>query len=417
MASALENVPLETFDEENDITATADEILFILSLGFLTVGLRGAAIGGFAAISTTRALLSQLSKAPLYTVYELRIITDRVDSFEQELNSPSDSDFPLTPPLVRLMMREVAGCREVLPVVWSRFEGMNEHHFKYQTELVHLRRRLINLLTQMYGGEFDPAPILQIQKELEVLNNEVTAEITEDKYPGNGSQLLLKQIQICIPHVKWFAEHGPQINPSVVEFMPALIDINHAFELFLMTHRWTLRETDLFTYKEQLDSIKRQITERVEIDQETHVPNSDYAIAVFLTRKARALLFKILDLAEPVDEVLSPMYNQLQTTKRCLLEVQNMGGLSDLRELYPYQMKLASIDNAREDGKFVVNNRVPAGQAAINAILSDCFELCHELKLDLETREENLEDDDDDDEDEDDDEEEDEDEEDDGDEN
>lgn len=390
----MEEVPLDTFDHDNEITAAADEILFILSLGFLTVGLRGAAIGGFAAISTIHSLLSQLTMAPLYTHAELQVLCDRINTFEQELGSPENSEFPLTPALVRLMQREVEGCRKYMPLALSRFEGMNESHFKYQTQLVLARRELLNHLTLHYNEECDTAPIQQLANELEELDKTVKTVFANDSDNRPGCALLVKQIEICIPHVKRFCELGPIINPSVIEFMPKLIEINHTFELFLMTHRWTLRETDLFVYKEQLDEILHKVSERVESDPETHVPNSDFAIVVFLTRKARALLFKILDLAEPVDEILSPMYNQLQTTKRCLIEVRNMGGLSDLRELYPYQMKLASIDNAREDGKFVVNNRVPAGQAAINAVLSECFELCHELKLDLETREEEEEDDD-----------------------
>lgn len=406
LTATLKEVPLDTFDQKNEITAVADEILFIMSLGFLTVGLRGAAIGGFAAVSTIHCLLSQLTMAPLYTYPELKVLCDRIDTFEEELSSPDDSEFALTPELVRLMEREIRGCRKYLPMALSRFEGMNESHFKYQKQLVLLRRELLNALAQHYNEEFDPVPIQQLAKELEDLDKTVKTVFANDKDNRPGCALLVKQIEICIPHVKRFAEQGPLINPSVVEFMPKLIEINHTFELFLMTHRWTLRETDLFVHKEQLDEILQKISTRVECDPETHVPNSDFAIAVFLTRKARALLFKVLDLAEPVDEILSPMYNQLQTTKRCLEEVRDMGGLSDLRELYPYQMKLASIDNARQDGKFVVNNRVPAGQAAINAVLSECFELCHELKLDLETREE---DDDEDDEEGDDDDEEDED--------
>lgn len=45
-------------------------------------------------------------------------------------------------------------------------------------------------------------------------------------------------------------------------------------------------------------------------------------------------------LSEPVSEALLPVYNQLSTLKRCLLEVKNSGGGSSVRELYPYSMKV-----------------------------------------------------------------------------
>lgn len=47
--------------------------------------------------------------------------------------------------------------------------------------------------------------------------------------------------------------------------------------------------------------------------------------------------------SEPVSEALLPVYNQLQTLKRCLIEVKNSGGVSSPRELYPYSMKVRVI--------------------------------------------------------------------------
>lgn len=44
--------------------------------------------------------------------------------------------------------------------------------------------------------------------------------------------------------------------------------------------------------------------------------------------------------SEPVSEALLPVYNQLQTLKRCLVEVKEQGGVSSARELYPYSMKV-----------------------------------------------------------------------------
>lgn len=47
--------------------------------------------------------------------------------------------------------------------------------------------------------------------------------------------------------------------------------------------------------------------------------------------------------SEPVSEALLPVYNQLQTLKRCLIEVKNSGGVSSPRELYPYSMKVSFV--------------------------------------------------------------------------
>jgi len=85
--------------------------------------------------------------------------------------------------------------------------------------------------------------------------------------------------------------------------------------------------------------------------------------------------------SEPVSEALLPIYNQLQTLKRCLVEVQNSGGVSTARELYPYNMKLNSIDNMRVDGKFTVGGDIPEGQGSVNDLLSECYEIAYELQI------------------------------------
>lgn len=94
------------------------------------------------------------------------------------------------------------------------------------------------------------------------------------------------------------------------------------------------------------------------------------------------------------------MYNQLQTLKRCLLEVKESGGVANSRELYPYSMKVSlqgiwairgtrnitnmmqlnSIDNMRVDGKFYVGNDIPEGQGSVNALLSECYDIVWELR-------------------------------------
>jgi len=85
-----------------------------------------------------------------------------------------------------------------------------------------------------------------------------------------------------------------------------------------------------------------------------------------------------------VSEALLPIYNQLTTLRKCLLEVKKLGGVSSPRELYPYSMKLNSIDNMRVDGKFMVGEEIPDGQGRVTQLLEECFELAYDLRNDAE---------------------------------
>jgi hypothetical protein len=50
-----------------------------------------------------------------------------------------------------------------------------------------------------------------------------------------------------------------------------------------------------------------------------------------------------------------------------------------VRELYPYQMKLASIDNMRQNGTFYdEDGMIPEGQG-VCAILNECYDILHDL--------------------------------------
>lgn len=91
--------------------------------------------------------------------------------------------------------------------------------------------------------------------------------------------------------------------------------------------------------------------------------------------------------SEPVSEALLPIYNQLTTLKRCLVEVKKLGGVSSPRDLYPYSMKLNSIDNMRVDGKFMINDEIPDGQASVTQLLEECFEIAYELRTEAEENE------------------------------
>ena len=96
----------------------------------------------------------------------------------------------------------------------------------------------------------------------------------------------------------------------------------------------------------------------------------------------------MLTSSEPVSEALLPVYNQLSTLRRCLEEVKRSGGVSSARELYPYSMKLNSIDNMRHDGVFRVNDDIPEGQGAVIQLLSECFDIAYDLRTQAEKEEE-----------------------------
>lgn len=64
---------------------------------------------------------------------------------------------------------------------------------------------------------------------------------------------------------------------------------------------------------------------------------------LYVVRKCYAMIYFMITSSEPVSEALLPIYNQLSTLKRCLIEVKKSGGVNSPRELYPYSMKVCML--------------------------------------------------------------------------
>lgn len=168
-----------------------------------------------------------------------------------------------------------------------------------------------------------------------------------------------------------------------------LLKIRNNLEQMNLTQAWSLRETDLYSFQRQLDRVDESRVNGNFIDVEGR-PADLHAqrTLLYLLRKSYAFIYQYIISSEPVSEALLPIYNQLLTLKRCLNEVKRSGGVDSPRELYPYSMKLNSIDNMKKDGKFMVGNDIPEGQASVTALLNECFELAYELRSEADEKNE-----------------------------
>lgn len=121
----------------------------------------------------------------------------------------------------------------------------------------------------------------------------------------------------------------------------ALVGIRNDLEKLSLTQAWSLRETDLYDYQRQLDRVDESRRGGNWYDEKDRPADLwTQRTFLYLLRRSYAYLYSFMLASEPVSEALLPIYNQLQTLKRCLYEVKSSGGVSSVRELYPYSMKV-----------------------------------------------------------------------------
>lgn len=359
-----------------------DDVFRLVSLVYLTVGLNRSAPATYSSLSTVQSLLEHLHESQVYSDKDTAPIRTRLEEIKQIIEDDSSSE---SPEVIQLIKQKLNVCfqalKEVEEPMNALFEGGLGDTF---SKLVTLRRDILAIGSK---PRFNPAKLQPLEKTLQQIENErdgsghfttQTGAPASEKAQGALDGLLDE----CHNLIRDFSASSTKSNiPKQVEHLyDELITLKSRLENLLITHRWTLRETDLYTYQKRLDAIdaERQGSEFVKAGPKAS------AIILYLLRRCYAILYNLLKSSQPVSEALIPIHNQLSTVRRCLLEVQRNGGLSSIRELYPYQMKLASIDNLRVDGKFMVGDSVPEGQGMLNALLSECFEICHELKVDME---------------------------------
>lgn len=131
------------------------------------------------------------------------------------------------------------------------------------------------------------------------------------------------------------------VPESFRQVYTALVGIRNELEKLSLTQAWSLRETDLYDFQRKLDKIDESRENGNFFDDKGRPADLwTQRTMLYLIRRSYAYIYSFILSSEPVSEALLPIYNQLQTLKRCLIEVKNNGGVSSVRELYPYSMKV-----------------------------------------------------------------------------
>lgn len=188
--------------------------------------------------------------------------------------------------------------------------------------------------------------------------------VDADGNPLAGQDGVKSLIERCWRWTEIVLERKGKIQEGFQEQYDRLLEIRNQLDRLSVTQAWSLRETDLFGYQRKLDRIdearvngnfvdgegqvadlhaQRVCSSRFEIPEFLLIFASPCQTLLYLIRRSYAYIYALLISSEPVSEALLPVYNQLQTLRRCLIEVKESGGVANSRELYPYSMKVWQI--------------------------------------------------------------------------
>lgn len=413
-----------------------DDIWQLLSLSFVTCGLIKFAPATYSSLSTVSKLLTHLKECKVYSVDDLKPIHDRLveikhiieQSEEAEDDQDGDGDAVNHKKEESLLLRnKLNNCQKIYDELQKTFDEIPDDLESVYAELILLRKQLLNLLTREItdlevacpklaaagkhlaaklkkieqqrdeNGKFrsdtaTEAQLVSAQMGLNGLLDDCNNLLNDLNIRRDTTGISSKLEQLSLSEE---SEDARKVFEGLKQLFTELTSLKQKLENLLITRRWTMRETDLYNFQKLL---KRIDDRRLELNQQIpsncqgqalHMIKRAQLLDLYLLRRCYSLIYKLLESSEPVSESLQPIHNQLSTVRRCLLEIKRIDGLNNLRELYPFQFKLASLDNLRQDGKFIVNGQVPEGQGTLTALLAECYDIIHELKIELEEKNEN----------------------------
>jgi len=391
--------------EQNKVDYMLDDCFQLISLAYMTVGKNHEPPAVYSYISTAKRLLDHLKEATFYSPKDLDGISNQLKECRRYIEKGNEE---YSPHLMTLLDARLKVCEETLDTLRLNLSHLTPELTPKWDKLVSLLRSLAgcNAKTKFPHDEVDAYAKELYELEEELKKEGITAvestgsteerliEMTEKMQltaakedPAPEAETLISQLlRRMLLWVALIKEKQGRINPAFKDVYDKLLSIRNKLEKLSLTQAWSLRETDLWDFQRQLDRIDESRAEDGNFYDTLGRPAEIYEqrTLLYLLRKSYAIIYQLLLTSEPVSEALLPIYNQLTTLRKCLLEVKKLGGVSSPRELYPYSMKLNSIDNMRVDGKFMIGNEIPDGQGSVTQLLEECFDLAYELRNDAE---------------------------------
>ncbi|KAF9892721.1 hypothetical protein FE257_001123 [Aspergillus nanangensis] len=363
--------------EYNRLDYVLDDCFQLISLLFLTVGRNNEAPAVYSLATTVQRLLDHLKEAGFYSSKDLSAISKTLEAMHETLERGRDV---YSPALLTLLESRLEKCQLHLSRLQAGLAALSPELAPTHETLVSILRSTSAVNTR---SKFSATEVNNLRKQL----HKIQGTMKDGNFVGLDGTPLVGQEEVktlmdrCWRWTEIVLEREGKIDERFQDQYERLLDIRNQLDRLSVTQAWSLRETDLFGYQRKLDRIDEGRVNGNFVDAEGRAADLHaQRTLLYLIRRSYAYIYALLISSEPVSEALLPVYNQLQTLRRCLFEVKESGGVANSRELYPYSMKLNSIDNMRVDGKFYVGSDIPEGQGSVNALLAECYDIVWELR-------------------------------------
>ncbi|KAF7797505.1 hypothetical protein EIP86_008705 [Pleurotus ostreatoroseus] len=397
----------------NRLDTTLADVFNLLSLFFLTIGKTRECPATYSQIASMRGILDHMNESGVYNESDLAPFHRRVAELRSIVQQDAESG-KHPEAMTTLLERQLNECDNVLKSLQDSLSVLSPELIPIHERLVTIRRQLVALAAKETAAqaamkakaaaqaERCESRTPRAERQSSTSDGETENESkTPTKDQPNPEPVIAPKLKAelkplveelrkidslsvlsdtaCGTEIR-AQDESKNVASSLKPIYDRLTEIRRELESLTLTHRWSLRETDLWNYSLSLQEIDNMRIDGKFVDTEGNRPDGQYVL-LYLLRRCYGLIYRLLSSSEPVSEELMPIANKLSTVKKCLNEVLKYGGPFTPRDLYPYQLALHQIDSMRKDGKFVgIDGTIPEGQGILMAHLNECHELLEMLK-------------------------------------
>jgi Protein of unknown function (DUF2408) len=227
-----------------------DDCFQLISLFYLTIGKNNEAPAVFAFTSTVKRLLDHLHDAP-FSAKDIDSVLDRLSTMRTIIHRGKDS---YSPHLLQILETRVNHCEELTLQLRDSLKTLSPR-------LAPLHEKLISILRSTSAAstktKFATAELKAFEKQLdEIEKTEVNGKfVTADGSIPEGQEIVLALLDRCQRWVAENLERKGQVDEGLKPIYNRLLEIRNDLEKLSLTQAWSLRETDLYMYQRELDSI------------------------------------------------------------------------------------------------------------------------------------------------------------------
>jgi Protein of unknown function (DUF2408) len=207
-----------------------------------------------------------------------------------------------TPHSIMLLITDkLDACDLSLQQLTDRLSTLSPELYSVQQKLVSIKRQMAALASRK---TFNPTELAPLVDELRTIDSHrVNGQFLS--HTGDlpeGQEIISGLLQECFTFAQDLTASGANVSPSLRPIYDRLADLKSQLERLTLTHRWTLRETDLYHYQTQLQEIDNKRGDSGKFEDDQGKVGEGQTVLLYMLRRCYALLYGLLNSSVPVSE-------------------------------------------------------------------------------------------------------------------